>query len=466
MGLVLYNTLTRKKEIFKSIKDKEVKIYACGPTVYNYAHIGNLRTYIFEDILKRVFLWNRYKVKHVMNITDVGHLTSDADTGEDKMEVGAAREHKTAWDIAAFYTKAFKDDLKKLNITKPDALCRATDNIKEQIELIQKLEKKGFTYRTKDGIYFDTSKLKDYGMLSRLHADDFEAGKRVEISEKKNPADFALWKFSPKDSKRQMEWKSPWGAGFPGWHVECSAMSMKYLGETFDVHCGGTDHIPVHHQNEIAQSEAATGKPFVNYWLHGAFLVLEKGKMAKSGGNFVTLQKVIDAGYEPLDYRYFTLTAHYRSQLSFSWEALTSARAAFNILKERYLAFKRDKTKASEKDHFAMIYLSKFTEAINNDLDIPMALSLLWEIIKHKELNDATKYFLVRRFDEVFGLGLKDLKETKTKVPAEIRELAEEREKARKKKDWKRSDELRGKIEQKGYIVEDTSQGHQIRKKR
>ena len=290
MPLYLYNTLTRRIEEFKSIKKNNVGLYTCGPTVYNFAHIGNLRTYVFEDILKRALAYNDYKVKHVMNITDVGHLTDDADEGEDKMEKGSAREGKTAWELAEFYTHAFRLDMEQLNIIKPSIWCRATDHIKEQINLIKKLEKKGFTYATSDGIYFDTSKLKDYGKLANLQNQELRAGVRVDVGDKRSTTDFALWKFSPKLQKRQMEWKSPWGVGFPGWHIECSAMAMKYLGETFDIHCGGVDHIPVHHTNEIAQSEAAYDSSLANFWMHGEFLLMGNDKMAKSGDNFVTLQ--------------------------------------------------------------------------------------------------------------------------------------------------------------------------------
>ncbi len=463
MALVLYNTLTRKKEVFTPLKDKQIGLYTCGPTVYAYAHIGNLRTYIFEDILKRVLLWNGYKVKHVMNITDVGHLTSDADTGEDKMEVGAARERKTAWEIAAFYTKAFKTDLKALHVLEPDVWCKATDHIKEQIALVQQLEKKGFTYRTEDGIYFDTSKLKDYGKLAKLDLEGLKAGARVDAREKRNVTDFALWKFSPSGQKRQMKWRSPWSErGFPGWHLECSAMAMKYLGETFDIHCGGIDHIPVHHTNEIAQSESATGKSFVCYWLHGAFLALEKEKMAKSGGNFVTLQTAVEKGYDPLDYRYFCFTAHYRSQLTFSWEALTSARAALHTLKERYLEFRDDTRNVSENDHYATLYLKKFEEAIYDDLDMPKALALLWGVVKHKEMNNAEKRRLLEVFDMVFGFGLTGLKKEKLNIPKSVALLAKEREEARKKKDWERADKLRKKIEEHGYAIQDLPEGYRL----
>jgi cysteinyl-tRNA synthetase len=298
--LELYKTMDREKKLFNPIAPSTVSLYTCGPTVYNYAHIGNLRTYVFEDVLKRVLQYNGYQVNHVMNITDVGHLTDDADSGIDKMEKGAAREGKSAWDIAKFYTEAYQHDLANLNIEPPTTWCKATDHIPEQIALIQKLEHKGFTYRTPDGIYFDTAKLPDYGKLAKLDLKHLQAGTRVDIGEKKNPTDFALWKFSDYDTKRQMEWDSPWGIGFPGWHIECSAMATKYLGQPFDIHCGGIDHIPVHHTNEIAQSEVAEGKPLANYWLHGEFLLIDNDKMAKSGENFITLQTIKDKGINPL----------------------------------------------------------------------------------------------------------------------------------------------------------------------
>ena len=298
MILKLYNTLTRKKEVFKPIRKGEVGMYTCGPTVYWYQHIGNLRTYIFSDILKRVLIYNGYKVKQVMNVTDVGHLTSDSDEGEDKIEKAAKKEGKKAQDIADFYLKIFKEDFKKLNISEPDIWCRATKHIKEQIELIKKLEKKGFTYKTSDGVYFDTSKLKDYSKLARLKIENLQAGKRVAIGEKKNKTDFALWKFSKQPGKRQQEWKSPWGIGFPGWHIECSAMSSKYLGKQFDIHTGGEDHIPVHHTNEIAQSEAAFGKkPWVKFWIHGAYLTFSGEKMSKSKGAIATISDLENQRY-------------------------------------------------------------------------------------------------------------------------------------------------------------------------
>src|SRR4030042_227264 len=333
MALKLYNTLTRKKEEFKPIKKWQVGIYSCGPTVYWYQHIGNLRTYIFADVLKRVLKYNNYKVKQVMNITDVGHLTSDSDEGEDKIEKAAAKEGKTAEEIANYYWEIFRQDFKKLNIFEPNIWCKASEHIKEQIELIKKIEKKGFIYKTKDGIYFDTSKLKDYGKLAKLKIENLQAGKRVAIGEKKNKTDFALWKFSEKPGERQQEWKSPWGIGFPGWHIECSAMSMKYFGETIDIHTGGEDHIPIHHTNEIAQSESATGKKFVNYWLHGAFLKLAGEKMSKSKGGLYTVSELEKQNFLPLVYRYLCLTAHYKTQLEFSLETLKNAQNSYDRLK-------------------------------------------------------------------------------------------------------------------------------------
>ena len=325
MSLKLYNTLTRKKEDFKPLNDKEVGIYTCGPTVYNYAHIGNMRAYIFVDILVRYLRYSGYKVKHVMNITDVGHLTSDSDTGEDKVEKEAQKEGKTAWDIAKNYEKAFFEDSEALNIKKPDIIVKATDLIKEQISFIQKLEEKGFTYVLNDGVYFDSSKIKDYGKLAKLDIEGLRAGERVDIRGKKNKTDFALWKFSPKDKKRDMEWESPWGKGFPGWHLECSAIGLKYLGEQFDVHTGGIDHINVHHTNEIAQGEALTGKTPAKYWMHSEFLLTGDTKMAKSRGNLV---RVTDLGVDPLAYRMLILQANYRDPLNFTDESIKAADTA------------------------------------------------------------------------------------------------------------------------------------------
>ncbi len=458
--LILYNTLSRKKEAFESIKKGEAGLYTCGPTVYNYAHIGNLRAYIFEDILKRVLAYNGYKVKHVMNITDVGHLTGDRDMGEDKLEAGAKREGKTAWEIAEFYTKAFKEDIKRLNILEPDIWCRATENISEQIALIKKLEKKGHTYKTSDGIYFDTSKFKDYNKLSRLNLEALREGARVEANpEKKNPTDFALWKFSPKDSKRQMEWKSPWGTGFPGWHIECSAMSMKYLGEQLDIHCGGVDHINVHHTNEIAQSEAATGKKFFNYWMHGAFLNIAGGKkMAKSEENFLTLENaIIKNNFNPLSFRYAVLSVHYRKPMEWSSEAMENAEKSYKHLRNQVndLGFKEGRIDKNFKE--------KFLEVINNDLNIPRALAIVQELLK-SALPNEEKLAAVLDFDKVLGLSLSEAHK-KEELPEEIKKLTAAREKAREENNFKESDRLRAEIENRGYIVEDSKEGTRVFRK-
>ncbi len=457
MPIKLYNTLNRKIEDFNPLKKGKVGIYACGPTVYNYAHIGNLRTYVFEDILKRVLQYNGYKVKHIMNITDVGHLTGDGDHGEDKIAKGAEREGKTAWEIAKFYTLAFQKDLKDLNILPPNKFPKATDNIKEQIALIKKLEQKGFTYKTGDGIYFDTSKLNDYGKLAQLHKQELKAGARIEMGEKKNITDFALWKFSPAGQKRQMEWKSPWGVGFPGWHIECSAMSAKYLGQPFDIHCGGIDHIPVHHTNEIAQSEAANDKPLANYWLHGEFILAGENKMAKSTGNFVTLQTLKEHSVSPLAYRYLLLQTHYRKQLTFSWEALAAAQNGLNHLYNIVRSWEKAGVGCAE-------YEQKFLDALNNDLDTPGAMAIMWDLIKNPIFPPSSKKRTVLKFDKVLGLGLANLKKEKNSIPTEIQILIAERDGARFSKNWKKSDELRKKIETAGYTVEDTPDGTKIQR--
>ncbi len=448
MALKLYNTLTRKKEIFKSIKKNQAGIYTCGPTVYWYQHVGNLRSYIFSDILKRILEYDGYKVKHVMNVTDVGHLTSDADTGEDKIEKAAKKEGKKAEDIANFYWKIFKNDFKKLNIIEPDIWSKATENIKEQIALIKKLEKKGYTYKTSDGIYFNTAKFKEYGKLAKLKKEGLKAGARIKLGEKKNKTDFVLWKFSKKPGVRQQEWNSPFGLGFPGWHIECSAMCMKYLGDNFDIHTGGIDHIPVHHTNEIAQSEAATGKKFVNYWLHGAFLNSKGKKISKSKGGLYTISELEKKEFKPLSYRYFTFTAHYRSPLNFDLKILESAQHSYERLKNIISDLKDD-------NKLNKTYLKKFEDAINNDLDIPKTLATLWQLIRDKKAQGKIK--TIKEMDKVFGLDL--LKKEKSKLPDNIKESIEEREKARKVKDFKKADKIRDKLRKQGIILEDTKEG-------
>jgi cysteinyl-tRNA synthetase len=455
MSIHLYNTLTRKKEILVPITPEKIGLYTCGPTVYNYVHIGNLRTYIFEDVLKRVLKYNGYKVNHVMNITDVGHLTSDADEGEDKMEKGSLREGKTAWEIAEFYTKAFKKDLVELNIEEPNIWCKATDNIPEQIGLIEEIEKNGFTYRTSDGIYFDTSKLDDYGKLAGFKKTELKAGARVEMGEKKNPTDFALWKFSTADKKRQMEWPSPWGVGFPGWHIECSAMAAKYLGIPFDIHCGGIDHISVHHTNEIAQTEAASGKLLANMWMHGEFLLINKDKMAKSGDNFITVETLKQKKFSPLAYRFLLLQTHYRQQLNFSFEALEAAQ---NGLKHLYQSAKNITTETLESDKEVK---EEFFGYINDDLNFPEALAFVWEKIKQQSLS----LDMLFEFDEVLGLEIKKNISYTTSIPEEIIFFLGERNKARLEKNYAKSDEFRRKIEELGYEVKDTKNGQEVTKK-
>ncbi|MBI3304985.1 cysteine--tRNA ligase [Candidatus Parcubacteria bacterium] len=480
----LFNTLTRSKELFTPLVDKRVGLYACGPTVYDFAHIGNLRAYIFVDILRRVLELNGYEVKHVMNITDVGHLLSNADEGEDRMEVSAKREGKTAWEIAAFYTEQFIKDLKMLNVKLPDVMPKATDHIAEQIALVETLETKGFTYRTSDGIYFDTSKLSDYGKLARLNVEGQEAGARVQMGEKKHPTDFALWKFSPPESHRQMEWESPWGKGFPGWHIECSAMSVKYLGQPFDIHTGGIDHIPVHHTNEIAQSEAAYGKPLARFWLHNEFLTVDGEKMSKSLGNLYTVADLVQKGFDPLDYRFLVLMAHYRSKLNFTLEALAAAQASRRTLTQQIrglelwqqlpatksLAADSGGPKA-EKDLIgsqAAAVKRTVTDALNDDLDTPKAIATL-QTTTERFLNLQERGELTRagtrtltdfyRFvDEALGLNFLWSKP----VPKEVLESLAEREQARSDKNWQTADAKRAEIETAGFMVEDTPVGPRL----
>lgn len=446
--LTLYNSRTREKESFQPIDKNQVSLYTCGPTVYNFVHIGNLRTYVFEDILKRALKFNGHKVRHVMNITDVGHLTDDADQGEDKIEKGSAREGLTAWEIAEKYTDAFKEDIRDLNILEPSVWCKATDHIEDQINAVQTLIDKGHTYETSDGIYFDTTSIENYGALAQLDKQELQAGARVDMGEKRNPHDFALWKFSKEGEARQMEWDAFGSKGFPGWHIECSAMGIATLGDHFDIHCGGIDHIPVHHTNEIAQSEAITGKsPWVNFWLHGEFLVINGDKMAKSGENFLTLALVKEKGFDPLAYRFFLLQTHYRKQLQFSWDAIEATQQG--LLHMRQLV-------AQIKDRAPVdpLFVQKFTEAINDDLNTPEALALVWDALKAKKIDVPT----VKKIDKVLGLNLYDPEQSKP-LPADIQSLVDERDSARKEKDWARSDELRDQLQNAGYHVNDTDDG-------
>jgi cysteinyl-tRNA synthetase len=462
MDLHFTNTLSRSKELFKPI-GSTVGMYICGPTVYHFAHIGNLRTYVFGDLLRRTLEYNGYKVNHVMNITDVGHLTDDADSGDDKMEKGALREGKSVWDVAKMFTEAVLTDIKNLNVLPPTTYCKATDHIKEQIDLIQQLEAKGFTYIIDDGVYYDTSKFPRYADFAKLKVDELEAGARIEIvAGKKSITDFALWKFSPKNQKRAMEWESPWGVGFPGWHVECSAMAMKYLGETIDIHCGAIDLIPVHHTNEIAQSEAATGKRFVNYWMHGEFIILEKEKMSKSGGSFIVLNNVIEKGMPALAYRFFLLSAQYSAPLSFSWESMENAAKGYASLVSKIQELRNNPTFGNGSD--ASRFENEFLKNINDDLNMPRAIAVLWDMLKSPDLSNTTKLTTAEKFDQVLGLGIKDISTSFVQVDGDVETFVKERDAARAAKEWKKSDELRDKLVALGYKVLDTKLGTKIEK--
>jgi len=463
MKLFLYNTLTRQKEEFVSIRPGEVGLYTCGPTVYNFAHIGNLRTYIFEDVLKRVLVFNGYTVRHVMNITDVGHLTGDRDMGEDKMETGSRREGKTAWGIAEYYTRTFMQDIAQLNILEPSVWCKATDSIPEQIDLIRILEEKGFTYKTSDGIYFDTAKFPSYARLSSQNLEALQEGARVEKNpEKRNATDFALWKFSPPGAWRQMEWDSPWGVGFPGWHIECSAMSMKFLGDQLDIHCGGIDHIDIHHTNEIAQSEAATGRKFFNFWMHGAFLNIQGGKkMAKSEENFLTLENaLLKRGIPPLAYRFAAFLTHYRKPMEYSDESIQAAKNGLDHLcnQVRELTNDGETTGGAVSSAFG----EKFREAVNDDLNMPRAMAVVQEMLK-SDIPRSDKHATILELDRVLGLSL-DQVDKREELPAEVQQLVEARRRARESKNWAESDRLRDAIQSLGFIVKDTRDGMKLLK--
>jgi cysteinyl-tRNA synthetase len=452
--LKLYNTRTKSKEEFKPLRSKEVNMYSCGPTVYDYVHIGNLRAFVTEDLLYRVLKYKGYDITYIMNITDVGHLTDDADQGDDKMEQGAKREGKTAQEIAQFYTKAFKKDTKALNILPPDQWPIATEHIEEMIELVKKLIHKGYTYKTSDGIYFDTTKLDDYGKMANLNEQELEAGARVDMKEKKNKHDFALWKFSSKDKERQMEWEAFGRKGFPGWHIECSAMSMDYLGEQFDIHWGGVDHIPVHHTNEIAQSESATGKkPWVNFWMHVEFLQVSDEKMSKSKGNFVTLKDIKQKGIDPLAFRYFLLQSHYRKELNFTWKALKAAEKGLKKLRKKINNLEENKPAAPKLEE-------KFIKQINDDLNTAAGLSVLWEGLKEDKINQE----LAIKFDKILGLDLHEINQKKEvdDPSQEVKKLLKMRAEAREAENWDKSDKLRAKIKAKGFKVRDTETGQEL----
>lgn len=459
MELKLYNTLSRQKEKFRAIDGNRVRMYSCGPTVYYYAHIGNLRAYLFMDNLRRVLKYDGYELLHAMNITDVGHLESDADEGEDKMAKAARRENKDPYEIAKFYTEKFMIDLKKLNIDIPEVICKATDHIKEMEEYVLKIMENGYAYETKDTIYFDTSKLDKYGVLSNINIDEQKAGARVEFdTEKKNVTDFALWIKAPEN--HIMKWDSFWGKCYPGWHIECSAMGRKYLGEHFDIHTGGIDHIPIHHENEIAQSKGCTGQIPANWWMHCEFLLIDGGKMSKSLNNVYTISDLEAKGFNAMDYRMFNFTSHYRNKLNFTWDSLEAAKIALARLKESY---KRQADGTEDvADSVVEEYKSKFEEAINDDLNMPQAMSVVWEVAKNPV--KSTKFAeLLRKFDEILGFNL-DVEE-KIELPKDVQKIVDERKMARENKDWSKSDELRDTLNEMGYIVKDSKDGMEVRKK-
>lgn len=461
MPIRIYNTATRQIEEFTPPPPHLVTMYHCGPTVYNFAHIGNLRAFIFADILRRTFEYHGYTVRQIMNITDVGHLVSDSDEGEDKMEKGARREGKTAREIADLYEAAFHGDLALLNILPAHVYPRATAHIPEQIALIATLEKKGYTYRTSDGLYFDTARFPEYGSMARLDLEGQREGARVDVNnEKRNPSDFALWKFSPRDGEqREQEWDSPWGIGFPGWHLECSAMAMHYLGETLDIHTGGIDHIPVHHTNEIAQSECATGKPFARFWMHSAFMNVDGQKMSKSLGNTYTLAELTQRGITPLGFRYWLLTASYRTQINFTWETLQGAENAYAKLRENTSALPDGGI--ADSDEIALV-----RHALANDLHTPWMIAYTWEILKRDDLTPAQKKAVIRELDKVLGLRLDEplISETVPMTP-ELQTLLDARAQARTQKDFAAADRIRDEIAQLGYLVNDTPEGQKLSKK-
>ncbi len=459
--LRFYNTLTRQKEDFKPINPKYVTMYSCGPTVYSYAHIGNLRTYIFMDLIRRALKLSGYKIKGVMNITDVGHLMADSDDGEDKMAVAAKKQNKTPLEIAEFYSKIFFEDLAKLNIGKPEIIAKATEHIEDMIKYVQELEAHGISYETSDGIYFDIAKFPRYGCLSRANLDDQLAGARVEVNdEKRHPADFALWKKA--DPLHIMQWPSPWGMGYPGWHIECSAMSQKYLGKVFDIHSGGVDHIPIHHENEIAQNEAITGVKSVNYWIHGEFMLVDNGKMSKSLGNTYTIAQLEEKGFSPLDFRFFCLNTHYRKKLNFTFDGLSAAKVSRERLMQS-LAVHKASSQSTNPDTIAK-FKQEFHEAIEDDINVPLALGILFTAIKEPKSKDI--YALALYFDKALGLSLDKLPSLKEEapldIPQEVIALVEKRKQAKKDKDFALADSIRGEILALGYNVLDTREGAKI----
>ena len=459
MDIYFYNTLTKNKELFKSIESGKAKIYSCGPTVYKDATIGNMRTNLFQDTLRRVLRYNGYELKHVMNITDVGHLVSDGDEGEDKMLKSAREEHKSPIEIAEHYTKLFFKDLERLNIETPEIVCKATEHIKEMLEMVEKIMERGYAYETSTAIYFDVSKLDEYGILSGINLREQKAGARVEVDpEKRNPYDFALWIKAPEN--HIMKWESPWGLSYPGWHIECSAMSTKYLGEVFDIHTGGIDLIPTHHENEIAQSKGACGKIPAHYWMHGEYLLINGGKMSKSLGNVYLVDDIINRGYDPLVYRLFNFSCHYKGKLNFTWDGIESASTSLNRLREGYQKHLNGTDIVSEDVINDME--NRFHQAINDDLNMPLAMSVVWEAVKYPEKSPKIAQ-LLEKFDTVLGIKIAEKKEEQ-QIPQEVLDLVEQRKVARSEKNWAESDRLRDLIIEKGYNVKDTKEGVEVSK--
>ena len=460
MNIYFYNTLTRSKEEFKPIDEKEIRMYSCGPTVYYFAHIGNLRAYLFMDTLRRTLKYNGYTLKHVMNITDVGHLVSDADEGEDKMMKAAQRENKDPFEIANFYMNAFLADIDKLNIDRPEIIARATEHIKDMEQYVQKIIENGYTYETKDTIYFDTSKLKKYGVLSNIKIDEQKAGARVDFDKnKKNVTDFAVWIKAPEN--HLMKWDTFWGKCYPGWHLECSAMGHKYLGEHFDIHTGGIDHIPIHHENEIAQAQGFCGQNPANFWMHVDFLQVNGGKMSKSLNNLYTLEDLQEKGYEPLVYRMFNFTSTYRAQINFTFEAMDAAKVALNRLREGYLKHKEgiEKVSADEISN----YRTRFLEAINDDLNMPVAMSVVWEVVKQPKKSKEYQELLLD-FDKVLGFDLVNYEKQESSIPEDVQKLVSERNEARANRNWAESDRIRDILIGMGYTVKDSKEGTIIEK--
>lgn len=463
--LKLFNTLSRQVEEFKPLSPGMVKIYCCGPTVYDYQHIGNFKTFLIEDLLIRTLKLAGLQVKFIMNITDVGHLASDADEGEDKMLIAARREKKKSMEIAQYYTDKFLEDWDKLNITRPETFCKATDHIAEMIAMIKTLEEKGFAYLADGNVYFDVMRFKEYGQLALLDLEKLQAGARVEVDQnKRSPFDFVLWFTKSKFENHELLWDSPWGKGYPGWHIECSAMASKYLGENIDIHCGGVDHIPVHHTNEIAQAEAAFGHKWVNFWVHSEFILINSEKMAKSKGNFLKLDDLTAQGYEPAVYRTLILGTHYRKQLNFSKDSMDNALRVLQKLKAEVLKLKSTDTPAEKLSDSAEKYATAFREAVFNDLNTPQALAQVWGLLDDKDISSAEKLSLLYYFDQILGLKISDWQAETIDVPEAVKILLEKRAAARQSKNWAESDRLRDEIKSLGFVVKDNAQGQSLTK--